>query len=609
MKYFLMNKVRVRNIILLLSFLYFFISACNGRHDQTSHSGEISYSKDTMLVNKLLLKLSAHAFDNIDTTLKYINLAESLSLKNNYEAGYANTLFQRGNFLYEKNEYAKALNCYSKALEQAVKADSILLRAKCLERMASVHLATGDANWALKLYYESLPLFEKVNDKRGIAKVYNIVGIYKTDTRVYDTAEYYFRRAIELNTQIGDKYAIIENKGNLGSLYEHTNRIDEAEKLYKLLAAELEAMKDKLSLPVIYYNLFSLYQNMDKETEAMTYLEKGMAISEETHDTAMLADMYSDAGEVILNQGKIKDARVLFQKSIQCSRAINEARTRIHVLEMLAKTDSASGDFRSAFRNISQIPALKDTINRRRIKNNLKASELQYENEKMQHNIDLQKAESEEQLRIKRNTIILLVLLIIIAAMASLLLYLNRRNLRKKLKIKEQELRLEALENEKKQDQLEISRLIIINNENEKRLAENQLLNLSLSVKQKSELLEDISKKLKIKMDEDNESASALQQIISQIGSHKAGNNENNLFNEKFSTIHPDFFKNLKEKHPSLTKTELNFCAFLKINLSSKQIATLLNVGPEAIRKTRYRIRKKMDMPAEDSLEDHISKF
>ena len=80
------------------------------------------------------------------------------------------------------------------------------------------------------------------------------------------------------------------------------------------------------------------------------------------------------------------------------------------------------------------------------------------------------------------------------------------------------------------------------------------------------------------------------------------------IFKLRFVEVHKDFFDNLNKKHPGLTKTELKFCAYLHINLSSEQIGSILNVSPHAIKKTRYRIRKKLDLKTTDSLDAYISK-
>jgi len=80
-------------------------------------------------------------------------------------------------------------------------------------------------------------------------------------------------------------------------------------------------------------------------------------------------------------------------------------------------------------------------------------------------------------------------------------------------------------------------------------------------------------------------------------------------FRLRFTGVHNDFFDQLKAKYPMLTKSELKFCAYLRIHLSSSQISSVLNVTNEAIKKNRYRIRKKMNLSPKDSLEDYVSKF
>jgi len=81
------------------------------------------------------------------------------------------------------------------------------------------------------------------------------------------------------------------------------------------------------------------------------------------------------------------------------------------------------------------------------------------------------------------------------------------------------------------------------------------------------------------------------------------------LFKLQFIEVHEDFFDRLKEKHPGITNSEQKFCSYLHIHMSSSQIALALNVTNEAVRKTRYRIRKKFGLKPNESLEDYISLF
>ncbi|MGB5236435.1 MAG: LuxR C-terminal-related transcriptional regulator, partial [Flavobacteriaceae bacterium] len=57
---------------------------------------------------------------------------------------------------------------------------------------------------------------------------------------------------------------------------------------------------------------------------------------------------------------------------------------------------------------------------------------------------------------------------------------------------------------------------------------------------------------------------------------------------------------------PEITKNELRLMALLKMNLSSKEIATILNISSEGIKKARYRLRKKLDISSEESLQEMV---
>jgi len=65
-------------------------------------------------------------------------------------------------------------------------------------------------------------------------------------------------------------------------------------------------------------------------------------------------------------------------------------------------------------------------------------------------------------------------------------------------------------------------------------------------------------------------------------------------FEFHFKKSNPDFFINLNKFHPQLTSNDVRICAFIKLNIPSKQMASLLNINPKSLEMTRYRLRKKL---------------
>jgi DNA-binding CsgD family transcriptional regulator len=75
-------------------------------------------------------------------------------------------------------------------------------------------------------------------------------------------------------------------------------------------------------------------------------------------------------------------------------------------------------------------------------------------------------------------------------------------------------------------------------------------------------------------------------------------------FKIHFEQVHPHFFENLQAKHPTLTKNEVRLCAYFHINLSTKEIATLLNIDPASVRRAKTRLYKKMGVNSDNKTTD-----
>ena len=81
------------------------------------------------------------------------------------------------------------------------------------------------------------------------------------------------------------------------------------------------------------------------------------------------------------------------------------------------------------------------------------------------------------------------------------------------------------------------------------------------------------------------------------------------MFQANFDRIHENFFRNLKLQYPDLTSGDLRFCALLRLNLPTKEIAKLLNISTRGVDAARYRLRKKFNLAQEDSLTDFMINF
>jgi len=100
-----------------------------------------------------------------------------------------------------------------------------------------------------------------------------------------------------------------------------------------------------------------------------------------------------------------------------------------------------------------------------------------------------------------------------------------------------------------------------------------------------------------------------ITEIFRKLHQHKIGEEYMEVFDVNFEKVHHHFFEKLKELHPNLSKKELRLCAFIKMDLSNKEISPLLNISVRGVETLRYRLRKKLDLEHEDNLQEFLSEL
>ena len=178
--------------------------------------------------------------------------------------------------------------------------------------------------------------------------------------------------------------------------------------------------------------------------------------------------------------------------------------------------------------------------------------------------------------------------------------YLSKRYYKKQeqdlLKRKEREMELEQSENQRQ--------LMQFQNENLQLDIENKNRELgiaTMNLVKRNEFLNNIKDELS-----KTKTISEIKRVIKLINSSLNSSNDWKLFEEAFNNVDKDFMKRIKTLHPSITPNDLRLCAYLRLNLSSKEIAPLLNISHKSVEVKRYRLRKKMGLDHDQSLSNYI---
>ncbi|WP_306462536.1 triple tyrosine motif-containing protein [Flavobacterium circumlabens] len=125
----------------------------------------------------------------------------------------------------------------------------------------------------------------------------------------------------------------------------------------------------------------------------------------------------------------------------------------------------------------------------------------------------------------------------------------------------------------------------------------------TMSLNSKNELLTFIKEDLKKTTQDDSKN---IKSVIRTINDNITEEDSWKIFKEAFDSADKDFLKRIKQIHPLLTPNDLRLCAYLRLNLSSKEIAPLFNISVRSVEIKRYRLRKKMDLQHEIGLVEYI---
>ena len=188
-------------------------------------------------------------------------------------------------------------------------------------------------------------------------------------------------------------------------------------------------------------------------------------------------------------------------------------------------------------------------------------------------------------------------------------LYIKHLFVVKKEKIHQEQEALRAKEIEKREQQiiaLEKEKL-----ESELTVKSKELAESTMTIIKKNEILVSIKEEV---INQKNILGSQYpnkyyDKLIKLLDENLSSEDDWAIFQTNFDRIHENFFRNLHIKYPELTSNDLRFCAYLRLNLSSKDIAHLMNISLKGVEVGRYRIRKKIGLESSKSLTEFMIEF
>jgi len=498
----------------------------------------------------------------------------------------------------QQREIDSVKNILSTLPDDSVKVDCYL-RLCLLERERS-------NEHVLEFAQKALLLSNTIDYKKGIVKAYGIMAYINHRKGNLTEASTYQLKARDLYIALKDTTGLSKACSNIGILYLSSGQIEEAIPYFKEAYFLSAVTSDQTQVLTTLYNLGCIYRRLNEDSVSLSYLNKALRLSDEINDKRMHSSILSEIGRVYYNLGNLSEAMKYLTEAQEAENGLYPP-ARYEIPINLALVYCATGQYKLAIESGERaLPLAKKVDDRyaisdcyehlsvayagvnnfekafhyhllfKQVEDSLTSAQNALALKKLNNKLELDKKEAEmnilkQQLDadiFKRNTFIAIFFIGLIAAV---LLYRRYRAKTKAMalnRIQEHD----ALSQPTVQPVDEVDELEFIRNS----------------------------------MPTDSDGAKKLNTVLQHNITTESGWMN---FREAFQEIHPEFFNQLRHHYPTLSTDELRLSALIKLNLSLKDMATILHMSQEGVKTERYKLRKKYALKENDGLEEFIEKI
>jgi DNA-binding CsgD family transcriptional regulator len=436
---------------------------------------------------------------------------------------------------------------------------------------------------------------EKTNPEKALIGRYKCLQLIST---IYARQKKY-DEAMELSAEV-----VAELKGkndtsgtlglaynSLGSLHELKNEKAEAERYYNLALIEFEKGTNIAYLPTSYCKLGEIAKDKNDKENSWLYFKKALSLAETTENKqAQVTALIALGKWYMAFEHDMLQAEIYFNKARIIAVVLSDKTFEIKTIEALIELKKQQNDFKEVSRLQHEVIVIKDRFYSFEREQIVKSLEVQFEVSEKNRKLELLAAEKEVS---KLTNYLLITLLgVLLVVFTILYFFFKRINKRDKQLIKAKEELVLLMEEQKQMKEQQF--------QNDLEFKESQLSAITIQMLEKNELLDEIKTILSAK---EPTSEKDLKKLVSKYTIH-----DNNWkdFDNYFESVNKNFYTRLKQKYPEISSNDLKICALIKLNLSIKEMASILNISPDSVKTARHRLRKKLQLSTEENLTDFI---
>lgn len=487
--------------------------------------------------------------------------------------------------------YPHAIRLFDTTLSMFHQIEDTSNVAWTLYDMSWVYMLSDDLDSAMVHAISSMKYAEAIRDTQLMGGSYNTIGTIHKKIGNYKKSEAIYLKCINIYEGLGQyEHLLTGAYNNLGLLYKAQNKIELSLEYYDKMEAIANKYQDETALLTVWINKGSLYNDTKRYSEAEHILSNAIVLAKKLNMSIQLADATNSLANTYIGQRKYELAKPLIDKAISLSMAIGSWENEMKAQETAKEYCQKKGNAECAIIAMERIVVLRDSLFQDDMASQVNMLQQKYETAK--HEATILRLDAERTALQARQQLIKFGVLSLLL-LGSVLFYGHyQRNQKEKIRL-DAERQLAIDDHKKVQADLD---------KKSKELTTN-ILQLAERNKQlqsyRSELIQ-------IGKLSNKESKLLTDRLVRRVDSAIDDNTVWNRLTEEFKLVHGDFLNSLGPQGVSYSKAELKLIVLLKMNLSSKEIAQILHISGEGVKKARQRLRKKLNLDTTQNLQEYI---
>lgn len=557
----------------------------------------------------------------------YLQKALSKAIEINNDSLTADTYFSIGEIYLENGSYDKAINSYKEALIIYIDNDypedvfwtniglGIVYRECGKTELAKQHYndaiqfgeeqsdpffigvgynnlgnlyrQIGDYESAIRNLQVAYKNFEEYGQDIFISDCLDSMGQLYFEIHSYDRALEYFKNSTTIAEKAEDKYRLMGCYANLANTYGEMGE-KENSLLYFSKTIELaQAVGDKSRLSEVYIKLAKHYQKNNENKNALLHLRKALSISREIGDTVSIASSLNTLSQIYFEDNRLDSAYTYSYSAYTLAKEKKLLKILKESSFTLSKIYETQNNYKQAYNYFRIYEASKDSLLNADKLRILEETEAKFNLERLEKEkleVESQALRADKEIQMKNVFIAALIIFLLIFIYFTIRFIIKKRKEKISIETKSKNLtkRIDLLKSQLDSRNRELAaKAVIISNNNK--------------------VLEEITEGIEDCLDEGKNERDFLKQLKNQLESIYQEKSWDN-FLQHFEQVHPDFYKKLMKKYPDLTQNELKICAFLRMNLNTKEISNITRQSVKSVEVARTRIRKKLSLEHNDNL-------